>query len=36
MYMTKDTNCSEDFEEINFEAESERCFEKLLRLAISA
>ena len=34
MYMSKGKNGKEDFEEFNFEAESEDWSEKLLRLAI--
>ena len=34
MYMKKDKHDREDFEELNFEAEIERWFEKVLRLAI--
>ena len=30
----QDKNGNKDFEELNFEAESERWFEKLLRLAV--
>ena len=32
--MTEDKNAREGFEELDFEIESERWFEKLLRLAI--
>ena len=32
--MKKEKNGREDFEEFNFEVESERWFEKLLRLAV--
>lgn len=34
MYMNKDKNGREYFEELNFQEETERWFEKVLRLAI--
>ena len=34
IYMKEGKNVREDFEKLNFEAQSERWFEKILRLAI--
>ena len=34
MNMNKETNGGEDFRKLNFKAETERWFEKVLRLAI--